>query len=208
MSGLFITFEGVEGCGKTTQIGLLEERLVSAGREVVLTREPGGTPIAEAIRDVLLDLANGSMSAMAELFLYEAARAQHVDELIRPALERGAVVLCDRFADSTTAYQGGGRGLPESDLRRLHELATGGVWPSLTIVLDLAVACGLGRARGRGRMDRIERESVVFHERVRAVFLALGESEPERVKIVDASRPVEDVAEAVWHCVDVLFRQQ
>jgi len=137
MKGAFITLEGVEGCGKTTQMTLLRDRLETEGRRVLLTREPGGTPIAEAIRDILLDPANTALSPVAELLLYEAARAQHVAERIRPALDEGAIVICDRFADSTTAYQGAGRVLPGDAVRNLHRLATGAVWPDLTIVLDL-----------------------------------------------------------------------
>ncbi len=194
MMGLFITFEGVEGSGKTTQMQLLRQHLEARGCTVVLTREPGGTPIAETIRDVLLDPAHGAMAPAAELLLYEAARAQHVAELIRPALEQGKIVLCDRFADSTTAYQGTARGLDYEALDRLHRIATNGVWPHLTFVLDMAPEEGLDRARERGRFDRMEQESLEFHERVRQGFLRIAKMEPDRVTIVNAARSIEDVA--------------
>lgn len=194
MSGVFITFEGGEGTGKTTQIALLRDYLEARGHAVVVTREPGGAPIAEAIRTILLDPAHAAMCPVAELLLYEAARAQHVAELIRPALEAGKTVLSDRFADSTTVYQGAGRGLPSDAVRGLHEIATAGVWPSLTIVFDLPVEEGLRRAGLPGVADRIERESLAFHQRVRDGFLHLAEQEPRRVHVVDAARPIDTIA--------------
>lgn len=205
MSGCFITFEGVEGCGKTTQIALLRDYLAAAGHTVVVTREPGGTPIAEAIRDVLLDPAHGAMGATAELLLYEAARAQHVHEKIAPALKAGQVVLCDRFADSTTAYQGAGRGFAPEILNQLHRMATGGIWPDLTVLIDLPVETGLERARERGRKDRIEQESIAFHQRVREGFLALAESEPERIRVVDGNAPVDSVHRAIRRAVEAIY---
>ena len=197
MIGMFITFEGGEGVGKTTQITLLKDALEADGRTVVVTREPGGTPIAERIRNVVLDAANAGMAPMTELLLYEAARAQHVEELIRPALERGDIVLCDRFSDSTTAYQGAGRSLNEADLETLHALATGGLEPDLTILLDLAPTMGLERASHRGEADRIELESITFHERVREGFLELAARYPERLRVVDATQDVETIAAEV-----------
>lgn len=205
MSGCFITFEGVEGCGKSTQIALLAEHLRGAGHEVVVTREPGGTPVAEAIRDVLLDPAHTGMGAMAELLLYEAARAQHVHERIQPALDAGQVVLCDRFADSTTAYQGAGRGIDPAVLRDLHRVATGGVWPACTLLIDLPVETGLERARGRGRKDRMEQESLEFHRRVRAGFLALADLEPGRIQVIDGTQPIEAVHKAVRRAVEAVL---
>ncbi len=205
MSAAFITFEGVEGCGKSTQIERLRDHLESKGYTVDVTREPGGTPIAEAIRNVLLDPANGTMSAVAELLLYEAARAQHVEERIRPALEAGKIVLCDRFADSTTAYQGAGRDLPREVVQELHRIATRGTWPNLTIVIDLPAEEGLGRSCGARRRDRIEREPLEFHQRVREGFLELARREPERVKVVDGMPPVDDVAAAISKLVEVLL---
>lgn len=201
MKGLFITFEGIEGCGKSTQVALLKERLESRGRRVVVTREPGGTRVAELIRGVLLDGANTDMTSATELLLYGAARAQHVDELIRPALESGADVVSDRFADSTTAYQGAGRQLERSVVEEVHRLATRGTWPDITFLLDLPVEAGLARARMVGEPDRIERESVEFHRRVRDGFLRIAESEPDRVHVIDASQEVEAVAVAVWRVI-------
>ncbi len=207
MNGAFITLEGVEGCGKTTQMTLLRDRLEREGRRVLLTREPGGTPIAEAIRDILLDPANTALSPVAELLLYEAARAQHVAERIRPALDEGAIVICDRFADSTTAYQGAGRVLPGDTVRNLHRLATGAVWPDLTIVLDIPAEEGLKRAAAARTRDRIEREPLEFHQRVRREFLRIAESEPERVKVVDAAQPPEAVAAAIYELVRMVLEQ-
>jgi len=203
--GAFITFEGVEGAGKSTQLDHLEKYLNAKGYDVLVTREPGGTQLGEAIRSLLLDPGNAEMSATAELFLYQAARAQHVAELIRPALEAGTVVLCDRFSDSTTAYQGAGRGVPLADVARLHAMTTGGTSPALTVVIDVPAEVGLARASQAGHPDRIERESVAFHERVRAGFLQLAELEPERVKVVNGNRPVDAVAAEVVALVDGLL---
>lgn len=205
MSGLFITIEGIEGCGKSTQIRLLKSHLESRGRVVEVTREPGGTPIAEAIRAILLDPANSALSPTTELLLYEAARAQHVDERIRPALEAGNVVLCDRYADSTTAYQGAARGLPAASVDALHTIATRGTWPRLTIVIDVPVEVGLRRAGHRGASDRIELEPVEFHERVRAEFLQLAEREPDRVKVVNGVESENAVAEVINCLVDAVL---
>jgi dTMP kinase len=205
MKGIFITFEGGEGCGKTTQLALLREYLESRGRAVEVTREPGGTPVAESIRELLLDPANTAIGATTELLLYEAARAQHVDERIRPALDAGCIVLCDRFADSTTAYQGAGRCLPPEIVHRLHEIATRGVWPQLTIVIDLPVEEGLRRVRKYRESDRIERETVAFHERVREGFLELSRLEPDRVRVVDGAQPVDAVAADIRALTDPLL---
>lgn len=202
MRGRFITFEGVEGCGKSTQIALLADHLTEAGYTVLVTREPGGTPIAEAIRDVLLDPAHHAMGATAELLLYEAARAQHVHEKIAPALADGHIVLSDRFADSTTAYQGAGRGIAADVLNPLHHMATGGVWPDLTLLIDLPVETGLERARGRGRKDRIEQESIDFHQRVRDGFLALAEAEPDRIRVIDGRADIDAVHQSIRRAVE------
>ncbi|HOD50840.1 MAG TPA: dTMP kinase [Candidatus Hydrogenedentes bacterium] len=207
MKGAFITLEGVEGCGKTTQMSMLRDRLEADGHRVLLTREPGGTPIAEAVRDILLDPANTALSPVAELLLYEAARAQHVAERIKPALDNGIIVICDRFADSTTAYQGAGRVLPLDTVLALHRVATGTVWPDLTIVLDIPAEAGLKRAAAARDRDRIEREPLAFHQRVRAEFLRIAEAEPERVKVVDASQPLETVAEAIYAHVSKVLEQ-
>ena len=204
MKGVFITFEGIEGCGKSTQTHLLSRHLEAEGHDVVVTREPGGTPLAEALREILLDPANDAMAPLTELLLYEAARAQHVHELIRPAIEAGSVVLCDRFFDSTTAYQGAGRQLPDIDFEKLHSLATGGLSPDMTIFLDLPVDVGLKRATVSSAPDRIEGEAIDFHERVRQGFLDLVERHPERIKSLDATGPPEDIAIAVSALVDPL----
>jgi dTMP kinase len=205
--GLFITFEGGEGCGKSTQLELLRTYLESEGYEVLATREPGGTPVAEAIRAILLDPANEALSPVTELLLYEAARAQHVAERIGPALEAGKIVLSDRFYDSTTAYQGAGRGLPLDNLSLLHAIATNGLEPDLTIVIDVPAALGLARAT-QGGSDRIEREKIDFHERVRAGFLRIAREEPGRARVVDGAKSVDEVAAAVRENVDALLRRR
>lgn len=192
--GCFITFEGVEGCGKSTQLMLLKDYLESRGQAVEVTREPGGTPIAEAIRAVLLDPKHREMTPAAEVLLYAAARAQHVADRIRPALDAGKVVLCDRFADSTTAYQGAGRALSEETIAALHRIATQGVWPELTIVLDIDPEVGLERAMARRGLDRIENESIEFHRRVREGYLALARREPGRIVLIDGARDRDSVA--------------
>jgi dTMP kinase len=195
-SGLFISIEGGEGAGKSTVIAALSDLLSADGREVVLTREPGGTPEGEAIRAVLLDPANHVVPE-AELLLMFAARAQLVRRLIRPALARGAAVVADRFTDASYAYQGGGRGL---DMGRIAELErwAAGLKPDLTFLLDVGVAQGLARARARGgEPDRIEREREDFFERVRGVYLARAAAEPARFRVIDASRPADAVQAAV-----------
>jgi dTMP kinase len=205
MRGLFITFEGVEGSGKSTQLQGLAAHLKARGLDVIVTREPGGTPIAEDIRAVLLDPAHAAMGTMTELLLYAAARAQHLHELIQPALAAGKVVLCDRFADSTTAYQGGGRGVSRETLATLHALATGGLQPDLTLLLDVSAEEGLARARTRGRTDRLEQESVAFHTRVRDAYLKLAAQDPARMRVIDGRGEVADVAVAVQAAVDALL---
>lgn len=202
MKGFFITFEGMEGCGKSTQIERLRQHLEQQGHHVDVMREPGGTPISEAIRAILLDPANSAMANTTELLLYESARAQLVAERIRPALDAGTVVLCDRFCDSTLAYQGGGRGLPVEVLRSLHDIATGALWPHLTLFLDVPVEMGLQRTRGAGELDRIELEDTEFHGRVRDAFIALAEAEPERIVTINGTGAADTVEEAVRAVVD------
>ena len=194
----FVSLEGGEGAGKSTVLNALRDALHANGDEVVSTREPGGTPLAEMIRELLLDPAHEPPSADAELLLMFAARAQHVRETILPALERGAWVLCDRFTDSSYAYQGGGRGLDPAWIEALERRVVG-LRPGLTLLLDVDVAAGRERARGRDATpDRIERERDEFFERVRATFRERAAAEPERFRVVDASRPaVEVAAEAV-----------
>ena len=196
--GAFITFEGGEGTGKSTQLEHLAARLREAGADVVVTREPGGTPVGDAIRALVLDVEHtGAVAPRTELLLYEASRAQLVADVIAPALERGAVVLCDRFADSSTAYQAFGRGIPLAEVLALNMLATGGVTPDLTILLDLPPAEGLARATGSSAADRLESEELDFHERVYDGFLTIASGEQARVRVVDAMPGADEVAEAV-----------
>jgi dTMP kinase len=186
----FITFEGIEGCGKSTQADLVREFLEGRGFSVLVTREPGGSPIGEQIRRILLEPANHGMVALTELLLYEASRCQHVEAVIRPALDAGKVVICDRFFDASTAYQGYGRGLDIAMVGRLNLVATGSRKPDLTIVLDLPVDVGLKRL-GK-KLDRIEREAVEFHQRVRKGYLRIARDEPGRVKVVNAAGSIDD----------------
>ncbi len=187
----FITFEGVEGSGKTTQIRLLMAWLQAQHDRVLLTREPGGTHIGEQIRAILLDPAHTAMTPEAEILLFSAARAQIVRELIRPRLAEGWIVICDRFADSTLAYQGYGHGLPLEDLRRITEFATGGLKPDLTVYLDLDVEIGLRRKAGTEEWNRMEAQTLAFHQRVRAGYLALARAEPHRWLVLDATQPID-----------------
>lgn len=194
-SGFFLSFEGPEGAGKSTQIALLSTALEAVGREVVITREPGGTQIGEAIRAILLDHDNYAMLAETEALLHTAARSQHVGEVIRPALENGKVVVCDRFIDSTLAYQGGGRGLAMNSLESIQEFAIGVLRPDLTILLDLPVEIGLSRRFGSAAgVNRFDSAGVQFHQRVRVAFLELATRDPERWIVIDASRTVEELA--------------
>lgn len=208
----FITFEGIEGCGKTTQIRLLAAALTEAGNRVTLTREPGGCPIADKVRAILLDADNSAMTPSAELLLYAAARAQHVSEIIAPALGRGDIVLCDRFTDATLAYQGYGRGLDRETILRLNSLATAGYCPDLTLLIDCPVETGLERAReriaaasradtGSEREERFELESRQFHQRVRDGYLSLAAEAPHRFVIVDGDGPREAIAAAITAAV-------
>lgn len=184
--GVFITLEGADGCGKSTQAGLLADALGARGREVVRLREPGGTPISEKVRALLLDPANAEMVPECELLLYEASRAQLTRQVIEPALARGSVVLCDRYYDSTYAYQVGGRGLDETIVRQSNVLGSCGRVPDRTLVLDLDPAIGYARATAGGA-DRMEAEGLAFQERVRAAYLHLADEEPARVRVVDAA---------------------
>lgn len=195
---LFVTFEGIEGSGKSTHLAHLAAWLRGAGHEVIETREPGGSPAGVAIRRVLLDREAPPLTPLAELLLYCADRHQHVHEVIRPALAAGRVVLCDRFSDSTLAYQGYGRRLDLETVRRLDARARDGVSPVLTFLLDCPVTDGLGRVRARrGPVDRFEREDAAFHERVRAGFHALAAAEPGRFHVLDTREPLERVRERV-----------
>ncbi|MFJ4354142.1 dTMP kinase [Pseudomonas sp. NPDC089428] len=197
MSGLFITLEGPEGAGKSTNRDYLAARLREQGLDVVLTREPGGTPLAEKVRELLLAPSDEVMAADTELLLVFAARAQHLAQVIRPALARGAVVLCDRFTDATYAYQGGGRGLSVARIATLEQFVQGDLRPDLTLVFDLPVEVGLARAAARGRLDRFEQEGQAFFEAVRQAYLQRAESEPQRYSLLDAAQPLEAVQRAI-----------
>ncbi|MNJ21784.1 Thymidylate kinase [compost metagenome] len=197
MSGLFITLEGPEGAGKSTNREYLAEHLRAEGVDVVLTREPGGTPLAERIRELLLAPSEEIMDADTELLLVFAARAQHLAQVIRPALARGAVVLCDRFTDATYAYQGGGRGLSVSRIATLEQFVQGELRPDLTLVFDLPVDIGLSRAAARGRLDRFEQEGQVFFEAVRQAYLERAKAAPEQYTLIDASQTLAQVQQSL-----------
>ncbi len=194
----FITFEGIEGCGKSTQVRRLAERL---GARAVETREPGGTAIGQAVRGVLLDPKNLGLAPMTELLLYFADRAQHMAEVVKPALAERRIVLCDRHVESSLAYQGYGRGLPLDAIRALGTLATGGLRPDAIVLFDVPVELGLARARRRGAQDRLEGEVLEFHERVRAGYEALLAAEPARWIRVDGGGPADEVFEALWRAL-------
>ena len=198
--GMFITLEGADGCGKSTQAALLAQALEVAGREVVRLREPGGTPISEKVRALLLDPAHAEMVPECELLLYEASRAQLTRQVIEPALARGAVVLCDRYYDSTYAYQAGGRKLPDDLVNAANALGSCGVAPDRTVVLDLDPALAYARATAGGA-DRMEAEGLAFQERVRAAYLRLAATEPARVRVVDASGKKDEVAARVLSAI-------
>ncbi len=202
-----VTLEGGEGAGKSTVLRALRDALVASGADVVCTREPGGTPLAERIRALLLDPEHEPASPQAELLLMFASRAQHVRETILPALKRGAWVLCDRFTDSSYAYQGGGRGLDPAWIATLEREVVG-IHPGLTLLLDVGVDEGRERARGRDLApDRIERERDEFFERVRAAYLARAAAEPQRIRVLDASRPAADVASEAVSLLDAWMRE-
>lgn len=193
MRGRFITLEGSEGSGKSTNLAFIHQQLQAAGLDVILTREPGGTPLSEQIRELLLDHRNSAMHSDTELLLMFAARAQHINEVILPALERGQWVLCDRFTDATYAYQGAGRGIDVARIAQLEQWVQGELRPDLTFFLDLPVSVGLARASERAELDRFEREQIDFFERVRHGYLAQVERHPKRYRLVDASQPLEQV---------------
>lgn len=188
---MFITFEGPEGSGKTTQIRLFAEFLRARGYDVLTTREPGGTEISDQIRAVLVNLRNTAMHPRTEILLFQAARAQLVEQVIRPALSRGTLVLSDRYADSTLAYQGYGHGYPLEELRRLIAFATGGLIPDLTFLLDVDPAQGLERKQREGEWNRLDAYDLGFHQRVRAGYLEMARAEPHRWVVVDATQSIE-----------------
>jgi len=203
---MFITFEGIEGCGKSTQARLLYERL-KGKCNVILTAEPGGTAIGKAIRDILLNSQNKGIEPLAELFLYEADRAQHVNELIKPALDRGMWVLCDRYCDATLAYQGYARGQDLTLIALLNEKATRGLKPALTFLIDCPVEVGLGRARKRNKLQamehkaRFEQEPESFHRAIREGYLRLAEQEPERFEVVDGTLDPQTLGKIIYEVV-------
>jgi dTMP kinase len=204
MKGKFITVEGIEGVGKTTNIEFIHQQLQAAGRDVVLTREPGGTPLGEAVRGLLLDPEYTGMDSTCELQLMFAARAEHLAKIVWPALEKGQWVLCDRFTDATYAYQGGGRGIDTGVIARLEDLVQGDFRPDLTLLLDVQVEVGLARAGKRGALDRFEQEKVEFFERVRSAYRDMAERHPERYRVIDAGQPLEAVQQqlaAVLSCM-------
>ncbi len=204
----FITFEGIEGSGKTTQIHLLLDWLKQRTERALLTREPGGTSIGEQIRAILLNPANTEMTPEAEILLFSAARAQIVREVIRPRLAEGWIVICDRFADSTLAYQGYGHGLPLDDLLNITAFATGGLWPDLTVYLDLDVETGLQRkAATPEEWNRMEAQAVEFHQRVRRGYLALAAQNPQRWLVVDAAQSPASIHRQIRDRVTMMLAQ-
>jgi dTMP kinase len=204
----FVSFEGGDGTGKSTQIHALENYLIERGRACLVTREPGGTSLGKLLRQVLLEVSDREIAPATELYLYLADRAQHVSEVIRPALAAGKIVLCDRFTDSTLAYQGYGRGIDLKLLGLLNGFADGGVRPDLTILMDCPVAVGRARtsrrpsAEGQTGQDRFEREANEFHEKIRAGFLTMARAEPDRFRVIDSTHPREDVAREIQQIAD------
>jgi len=203
MTGIFISFEGIDGAGKTTHITRLHEHLLAQGRDVCLTREPGGTALGESIREWVL---HRSVATATEVLLMFAARAEHLEQVIRPALAAGKVVLCDRFTDATMAYQGAGRGVDMGFLRLLAEQVEAGTRPSLTVLFDVPPAVSRERLAGLKAPDRFEREQSAFFERVRAGYLALARAEPQRFALLDARQPMEAVTAALLHVVSEHLR--
>jgi dTMP kinase len=206
LAAAFLSFEGIDGCGKSTQLRLLASHLRQQGVEVVSTREPGGTPLGQQLRHALLE-AETHVDPLAELLLYAADRAQHVRTLVRPALEAGQIVLTDRYADATVAYQGAGRGFEPGVVADIVRLATGGLKPDLTLLFDVPVADALERARHKRHRperpggDKIEAEDAAFHERVRSCYLRLAAEESERVRVVDSARSIEEIHQ---HVLDIV----
>lgn len=203
-SGLFLVLDGTEGAGKSTQARLLEQRLASLGHEALLVRDPGTTRIGEQIRAILLDPAHAEMAMRCEMLLYMSARAQMMEQIIRPALDAGRIVLCDRFVSSTLAYQLGGDGLTADDIRAVAQIAIRGRWPDLTLLLDLPAERSL--ARVNRAKDRIEQRPLSYHQQVRANYLAQAKADPRRYRVIDADREPDQVAQDVWREVEPLVR--
>ena len=202
--GRFITIEGIEGAGKSTHINYIAGLLKAPGRELVMTREPGGTLLGEAVREILLNKNSIKISGETELLLMFAARAQHLEEIIRPALARGACVVCDRFTDSSFAYQAGGRGVAWEIITRLKEIVHGDLAPDITLLFDLPVETGIARIRSRGSPDRFESEQLDFFQRVRDAYLQIAGAEPERMKIINAANSIEEVRENIKSTLETL----
>lgn len=201
MKGTFISFEGIEGTGKSTQAKLLYNYLREKEADVILTEEPGGTQISVKIREVLLSVEHKEMSPLTELLLYNASRAQHIQEVIMPALDRGAIVITDRFTDSTLAYQGYGRGLDLQLIDSIDLIATGRLKPDITLLLDLDVQTGLKRNRGINKTDRLELEDVAFHERVRNGYHMLAAKEPTRIKLISVTAGIDEIHRSIIHII-------
>ena len=204
-AGLFIVLDGTEGCGKSTQARLLEQRLAATGRQALLVRDPGTTRIGEQIRSILLDPVHTEMSPRAEMLLYMAARAQMMAQVIAPALTRGTAVVCDRFVSSTLAYQLGGDGITAQEIRDTAQVAIKGQWPDLTLLLDMPADKSLARVN-RPR-DRIEQRPLAYHEQVRRNYLAQAQADPGRYRLIDANRPAQEVAADVWREVEPLLKE-
>lgn len=200
--GLFITLEGGEGAGKSTNLGFIETWLRQAGKNPLMTREPGGTRAGDEIRNILLHSRDLSLTAEAEMLLMFAARAEHLDQVVRPALAQGRVVVCDRFTDATYAYQGGGRGLPADRIAAVEQWVQGDLRPDLTLLLDLPVETGLQRANRRSAPDRFERENIEFFERVRKTYLERARAETKRIRVIDASTTPADVEQQIGRILD------
>jgi len=203
--GKFLTIEGTEGVGKSTNLAFVCDWLLQQGIDVVVSREPGGTPLAEEIRGLLLAKRDESVDETAELLLVFAARAQHLQQVIKPALERGAWVLCDRFTDATYAYQGGGRGLNTTTIAQLETLVQGDLRPDLTLILDIDVELGLNRARQRGELDRFESEAITFFERVRKAYRSRAEAAPDHYAVIDAGQELVAVQADIKLVLEQLF---
>ncbi|MDH5190802.1 MAG: dTMP kinase [Gammaproteobacteria bacterium] len=203
--GFFITLEGIEGVGKTTNMDFVHKQLVAAGKDVILTREPGGTSLGEDVRNLLLGHKHDGMSSETELLLMFAARAEHLSKVIMPAVMDGKVVLCDRFTDATYAYQGGGRGIPTRRIQELEQWVQGGTRPDMTFLLDLPVEVGLERAGKRSAADRFEKEDMAFFQRVRDRYLQLAAEYPQRFRVIDASKPLDDVQQQISNALQEIL---
>lgn len=205
--GLFITFEGIDGCGKSTQVNAVNDYLSKNNTSCIVTREPGGTPLAEKIREMILSNDNNEMVDNCELLLFFAARAQHVEELIKPSLSEGNTVLCDRFQEATFAYQGAGRGLELENLIKLNNFATGGLVPDLTFVFDVSVETAFERMAAAGRSkDRMENSSRTFFEDIRNGYLFLAQKAPERIKVLDGERSVQELTDEILTIINLAIQ--